>query len=919
MKPHPRMYLQQYTYYISKDRLQKGLLLDFFTQKKCTKPYFTFTEDQTGNYNVTSLSLYGAEYIKWSLERYEYKSYSNVSELKFEVLIAKYGSEILGVGRTDGDILFENGLIQLVCRKSCVGIVDTYIKTLLQFEGEKDFSIKTSDLEKTKELCKELVEDGYESVITNNEGPKLIVLFETYDEITKVSKRVQSIQGKDVKPTGRQRRHGAAADPLPNSNDSEQVKESAMSGRKMTCRPENLVKYSVGSFEIQVYKASICDLSVDCIVNAANDRLSHGAGVARAIADRAGDDLTKDGNKYIRSKGPIPVGDVAVTTAGLLPYRCVIHAVGPNWSDYDTNTPDGVQQCGKDLYQAVLNSFSMANAKGMKSVAIPAISSAIFGVPIKYCTMMYARAVLDFRTLNKNDTCLREIHFVDVNEKTVEEIQNMFNCMIRELKPEPYQPSDFLPKSHSRRRHGEYMPMDTSSTPKNQQQTFSASMRENEHHKLIAPLIHEKENKSQGVIIHKFQSLELGQNIICYMGDILDAKVDSLVVIIDTTGGPGQICRGLKVRMDVSKVGMYESNLKGEISKNSYIGSVFETGGYGTQFKNILHVVLPLTVKSKSPKERCEMMKGTYQILYQKVCNNAMTRSVAMTLLAVDTDKSDDITLGAEMFWSGFLAYCENVQRKEKETRNLLDVYLVCNTNYTLSKTIDLLGKKNELLAQDVKKIPAGNVGNDITQEELKNQDTCVICMEKINEPKKLVCGHIFCRDCIDLSLSFKQTCPTCQCVCGKITGDQPPGKMTVKQIHGFCTGYETVGKIRINYDFFGGRQLETHPSPGKMYEGISRTAYLPDNEQGRNICKMLKVAFERKLVFTIGDSRTTGHDGVITWNDIHHKTDYRAYSQFGYPDPTYLERVTDELKAKGVTLDDINPTDKLEGIITTD
>ncbi|XP_052224972.1 uncharacterized protein LOC127840603 [Dreissena polymorpha] len=622
-------YLQQYTYYISKDRLQKGLLLDFFTQKKCTKPYFTFTEDQTGNYNVTSLSLYGAEYIKWSLERYEYKSYSNVSELKFEVLIAKYGSEILGVGRTDGDILFENGLIQLVCRKSCVGIVDTYIKTLLQFEGEKDFSIKTSDLEKTKELCKELVEDGYESVITNNEGPKLIVLFETYDEITKVSKRVQSIQGKDVKPTGRQRRHGAAADPLPNSNDSEQVKESAMSGRKMTCRPENLVKYSVGSFEIQVYKASICDLSVDCIVNAANDRLSHGAGVARAIADRAGDDLTKDGNKYIRSKGPIPVGDVAVTTAGLLPYRCVIHAVGPNWSDYDTNTPDGVQQCGKDLYQAVLNSFSMANAKGMKSVAIPAISS----------------------------------------------------------------------------------------------------------------------------------------------------------------------------------------------------------------------------VKSKSPKERCEMMK--------------------------DTDKSDDITLGAEMFWSGFLAYCENVQRKEKETRNLLDVYLVCNTNYTLSKTIDLLGKKNELLAQDVKKIPAGNVGNDITQEELKNQDTCVICMEKINEPKKLVCGHIFCRDCIDLSLSFKQTCPTCQC--------------------------------------------ETHPSPGKMYEGISRTAYLPDNEQGRNICKMLKVAFERKLVFTIGDSRTTGHDGVITWNDIHHKTDYRAYSQFGYPDPTYLERVTDELKAKGVTLDDINPTDKLEGIITTD
>lgn len=70
------------------------------------------------------------------------------------------------------------------------------------------------------------------------------------------------------------------------------------------------------------------------------------------------------------------------------------------------------------------------------------------------------------------------------------------------------------------------------------------------------------------------------------------------------------------------------------------------------------------------------------------------------------------------------------------------------------------------------------------------------------------------------------------------------------------------------------------HPHPGTPYKGITRTAYLPDNHEGREICAMLVVAFERRLVFTIGASRTTGKEGVITWNDIHHKTDPRPDTQ---------------------------------------
>lgn len=193
-------------------------------------------------------------------------------------------------------------------------------------------------------------------------------------------------------------------------------------------------------------------------------------------------------------------------------------------------------------------------------------------------------------------------------------------------------------------------------------------------------------------------------------------------------------------------------------------------------------------------------------------------------------------------------------------------------------------------------------------KESVKEEDeTCVICMDKPKLSTVLPCRHVFCRDCIEEHFKYKKACPTCGTICGIIQGDQPRGDMKVTtNINDCCAGYENFGRIEITYKFDSGTQGSNHPDPGQPYSGITRTAYLPDNDEGRTISAMLKVAFDRKLVFTIGHSRTTGKDGVITWNDIHHKTDPRPNTQFGYPDPTYLNRVTDELKAKGVTADDI-------------
>jgi len=64
-----------------------------------------------------------------------------------------------------------------------------------------------------------------------------------------------------------------------------------------------------------------------------------------------------------------------------------------------------------------------------------------------------------------------------------------------------------------------------------------------------------------------------------------------------------------------------------------------------------------------------------------------------------------------------------------------------------------------------------------------------------------------------------------------------------------------------------------THPSPGARYHGTQRRAYLPNNDEGKDIAQLLRRAFDAKLIFTVKRSATTGRDNCVIWNDIHHKT----------------------------------------------
>lgn len=78
-----------------------------------------------------------------------------------------------------------------------------------------------------------------------------------------------------------------------------------------------------------VAKGDITREFVDCIVNAANEHLAHGAGVAGAISSKGGLRIQRESDEYVEKYGPVPTGQVCVTGAGKLPCLHVIHAVGP--------------------------------------------------------------------------------------------------------------------------------------------------------------------------------------------------------------------------------------------------------------------------------------------------------------------------------------------------------------------------------------------------------------------------------------------------------------------------------------------------------------------------------------------------------------------------------------------------------------
>lgn len=136
--------------------------------------------------------------------------------------------------------------------------------------------------------------------------------------------------------------------------------------------------------QFQVVRGDLLKEPVDAIVNAANGHLAHGGGVAGMISRAAGPALQAECDRIVRERGPLPAGSAVVSGAGKLPFKGVIHAVGPRQGEGDEE---------RKLVQALEAAFGCADEGAWTAVSFPAVSSGIFAVPLPVCARAYDAAV----------------------------------------------------------------------------------------------------------------------------------------------------------------------------------------------------------------------------------------------------------------------------------------------------------------------------------------------------------------------------------------------------------------------------------------------------------------------------------------------------------------------------------------------
>jgi len=164
-----------------------------------------------------------------------------------------------------------------------------------------------------------------------------------------------------------------------------------------------------GLERISVVEGDITRLAVDAIVNAANESLLGGGGVDGAIHRAAGPDLLAE----CRRIGGCPTGEARITGAYNLPARHVIHTVGPVWRGGEAGEDELLASC----YRSVMR---LVQENGLKTVAVPAISTGVYGYPLARATDIAVDTVAAWL---EEDDGAREVTFCCFGRQALETYQ----------------------------------------------------------------------------------------------------------------------------------------------------------------------------------------------------------------------------------------------------------------------------------------------------------------------------------------------------------------------------------------------------------------------------------------------------------------------------------------------------------------
>ncbi|XP_052760162.1 uncharacterized protein LOC128202988 [Mya arenaria] len=764
-----------------------------------------------------------------------------------------------------------------------------------------------------------------------------------------------SVNGKEVKDENK------TPATIPQGADASQV-TSRLPGKTTGSGDKSQYTFKVGNLRVIVYKLSITETKdIDGITNAANERMMHGGGVAYYISKAAGKKMDDECKKYIDKHGLLKVTENYVSGPGDIKCKGIIHAVGPQWWDYKDHYDD----CAKDLHMTIVNILEATKKRQWTSVALPAISSGLFGVPKELCAEMY---ITGFAAFAMRDTgSVKDVHFLDLNE----DILNM----VKEAHAKWVNEPTALDFKNAWKYH------DTAGTK---------TMRKAKESTPDITFVKETLTKQKK---RKFEYLVAGGiQVYLYTGSVTDmeAKYDAITCP----------CNGRLASVIAKKVG---ADYNKQTAKYGQIreGEIFHINGGKGLFAgtSIIHVQFTSSQYDFS-KQSLASLEGMTTSLFEYANEKVKSSVLALSMLVPEQAATDDRFLVAviDNFIKVMLTCAKMAKKLNIKELHILDVnenrvniikvaikgftnpqHDKANSSEAYGKTIgddfgsssyksgppqasmypDLkngwiphnpskeknvvhqTGNKETSLKKftdksstciceicsDSKRTGSKKFDNcrhmicDICAIAMKSGCTkckssskgsrtnspvgmkCAVCFDSFQSLVSLPCGHEYCNSCVAKLSKLTPRCPECQKPFGIITGNQPDGKMLYREIKESLQGFEECGTIEIFYEIFSGKQNAKHPNPGAHYSGVQRFAFLPNNQEGQRVFKLLKKAFDRRLIFTVGDSRTTGKEGVVTWNDIHHKTRPSGGPEhFGYPDPTYLSRVLEELAAKGVT-----------------
>jgi O-acetyl-ADP-ribose deacetylase (regulator of RNase III) len=169
---------------------------------------------------------------------------------------------------------------------------------------------------------------------------------------------------------------------------------------------------------VLIQQGDITDMEVDAIVNAANNDLILGAGVAGAIYRKGGESIQQECNEI----GSIPVGYAAITGGGKLKARFIIHAASMGLG--------GVRTTAKTLRTSTAHSLRLAAERKLKSIAFPAIGTGVSGFPLDECAQIMLTETIQHL---QGETSLESVYFVLFDARARDVFQSTWDALRKDL------------------------------------------------------------------------------------------------------------------------------------------------------------------------------------------------------------------------------------------------------------------------------------------------------------------------------------------------------------------------------------------------------------------------------------------------------------------------------------------------------